>query len=287
VSGSLEFNISDLKEINYAVISVKLKSSKVTDDDHELTGLFIGMQPLVPHNTAIVSTDEMYIWMRKGNYCHMLNVKHYEVDKIYMGKDKSAYEFTGKHDDLDKEKSRLIIIHKAMKDAGRIGPNGLIDISTYKDIPANIQADIDKGVDKTKNTSRSAVTGSHHTKNSGTHHQAACGYTGHSTYKAKETSTRGIKRTTRYSPAEAIANMWNKILEIQAGTYKAPKLRVLKEDKEEAKKKATASESEDTTGHSQPKQGPPSNASTNLDYAEELAYWGLVGGAHHVFPGTS
>jgi len=231
---SLEFKVDELKEITYAAATLKLKKYGKDGDDNEVSGLFIGMQPLVPNNTAIVSIDEIYIWLRDGEDCHMLSTKHYEIDNIFVGKGGAAWKFSGKLTDLDRDNSRLVIIHRAMKLADRVGPNGLIDASTYKKLPDHVQKVIGnvEGVGNTE-------TGTDHNRSGGVAHPpTAYGYDDYSgvrstsTYKRKETTTKTFKRTTRYSPGSAIEMMRAKILEIQEGTYKAPKLKAFKEEGE-------------------------------------------------------
>jgi hypothetical protein len=246
---SLDFKVDELKEITYAAVTLKLKKYGKASDDNEVSGIFIGMQPLVPNNTALVSKDEIYIWLRDGKDCHMLSTKYYEVCDIFVGQGESAWKVVGKPSDLDKDSSRLVIIHLAMKSANRVGPNGLIDASTYKELPDHVQKVI--GNVGSAFTGPSTVgTSTRHSRSSGTvHNSAACAYGSQgnhtpTTYKKKEVTTSIFKRTTRYSPVEAIGKMWAKILEIQEGTYKAPKLKAFKEKKEEKKASSTIEDSD-------------------------------------------
>ena len=233
---SLEFTVDELKEIKYAAATVKLKNkADETVDDHKITGLLLGMQPLVPHNTGLTSKDDVYIWLSEGDNCHILLTKYYEIDSIFIGKGPCDFTFTGRPDDVDQENSRLVTIHRAMKLANRVSPNELIDVSTYE-IPSHMKKmlgeDISVGnADSTKSTSN-------HNRSGGVSHSyASCGYTSRpntsyttSPYKKKEVATKLFKRTTRYSANDAIESMWAKITEIREGTYKPPKLKTLKEE---------------------------------------------------------
>ena len=233
----LEFKVDELKELTYVAVTLRLKKYGKDCDDNEVSGLFVGMQPLVPNNTALVSRDEMYIWLREEENCHMLSIKHYEVGDIFVGKNESAWKFSGKLTDLDRDSSRLVIIHRAMKLADRVSANGLIDISTYKKLPDHVQ----KVIGNVGGISDTTTSDSHNRSGGTAQHSAACGYGEHgvahnaSVYKRKEATTKILKRTTRYSPGNAIERMWAKILEIQEGTYEAPRLKAFKE-KEEKKK---------------------------------------------------
>ena len=100
--------------------------------------------------------------------------------------------------------------------------------------------------------------GGSHNRSGGAHNQGVCGYgviysgPHYSSYKKKEISTRVFKRTTRYDPIIAIGQMWSKIIEIQEGTYEAPRFRAFKGEieerkKEEEEKKKKAASAQDST----------------------------------------
>ena len=229
---SLEFLIDELKTIKYAAVTMKLKQiGQKYQGDSEVTGLLLGMQPLVENDTALSTKEDIYIWLMNGENCHMIHTKYYEVVCIYIGKQKTEYQFPGKDSDLKIEDSRLKAIQHSMKAANRTSTNGLIDITTYEGIPESIKLLIGdkKDVTKTKVSNQHNRSGaSNYSPASGHNTRNASGYT---TYKKKEVSTLVFKRTTKYNVADAIQEMWSKIEEIQAGTYEAPKLRPFKEEK--------------------------------------------------------
>ena len=243
-----EFTADELKDATYVVVVMKLKAHGQNANDHKVTGLFLGMQPLVGTNTALVSKDEMFIWLQEGEeYVQMCHTKYYEVDYIHIGQKSSVWRFPGCLNDLDAEKSRLAKIHAAMKVNNRIGYNDLIDVSTYKDIPKDLKDDMgEEREKKDTKTTNSGSTTTHHNRSGGSGYQSGvCGYgpTGSnyshvSTYKRKEVSTTVFKRTTRYPVKDAIEAMWAKIQEIRGGTYNPPRLKAFKEEKQEEEKKA-------------------------------------------------
>lgn len=238
----LEFKVDKLKDIRYTAVSARLKKYDKIKDDGEVTGLFLGFQPMVTTNTPLASKEEMYIWLSEGEYCHILSAKHYEVTTLFLGAKESDWQFSGKHSDTDKNEGRLSIIHQSMKAATRVNDNGLINTDTYSGLPDTLKKKIKNKSesDSSSKTTTDTTKTSGYNRSGGAYTSGACGYSSTTSTK-KETSTRLFKRTTRYPVSEAIESMWAKITEIKEGTYTPPKLKAFKEEKKKEPDKKESS----------------------------------------------
>jgi len=242
----LRFIKEDIKGVDYVAIQVALKK----DTDNKTKGLFLGCQPMVKINTQLVSKDEEFIWLFKGENVYMLNVDHYDVEKIELQKDNKLSVYTAGNTQEDYVE-RLKLIQEVLTEEKKVLKSGLIDTDKYT-VPKSVLDDIEK-VDK-KETSVIKETIN---KSGGTNYNArtgACNYTGYNSggysYKKKEPSTTVFKRTTKYPITSAIDRMKAKVDELRKGEYKPPKLPLIPADKEVVGKgKPTDDDDDDMYSH--------------------------------------
>lgn len=219
----LSFTEEELKDIRYVVVTVSLKSDK----ENETKGLFLGYRPLTKVNTQLVSNDEEFIWLQRGENVYILNTAHYNVGNIDIQlEDLEATHRTGAQEvGLD----RLRVLQEALVKDKRTNPNGLIEVDTYT-LPLSLQKEMNKDEAKFP-----IIRPGHNRSGSANYSTPGSNYT---TYKKKEPSTSIIKRTTKYPTSAAILKMKAKIKEIRDGKYKPPELPAIPADKAEPEKKA-------------------------------------------------
>jgi hypothetical protein len=133
----LSFTEEELKDIRYVVVTVSLKSDK----ENETKGLFLGYRPLTKVHTQLVSNDEEFIWLQRGENVYILNTAHYNVGNIDIQlKDLEATHRTSTQEvGLD----RLRVLQEALVEDKRTSPNGLIEVDTYT-LPLSLQKEMNK-----------------------------------------------------------------------------------------------------------------------------------------------
>ena len=214
----IRFTKNELKDIKYVIVTMSLKDDK----EHKIKGLFLGYKPLVESHTQLVSNDEYFVWLHRGDNVYMLNVEHYDIltTEIKAVNSITQYSTNTQADSI----SRVEAIHKALAEDKRVLATGLIDIITYE-ITDKMQKDLGSVIEK-KNASIQTPLYGHNNRSGAANYSPA--------YKQKEVSTSIIKRSTKYPTAAAIDRMSAKIEEIQKGKYKPPELDAIPADKEKA-----------------------------------------------------
>ena len=220
----IRFTEKELKDIKHVIVTVCLRDNKAD----KLKGLFLGYRPLVESHTQLVSNDEYFIWLYRGENVYMLNVDHYDVYSIEV----KAGHITTQYSTASQEVSigKLKMIHESFIENKRALATGLIDISTY-DITEKIQKELGKSTEKTesKNTS---LYGNNKTRNYNNYNNHSSSVNYGTSYKRKEVSTTTMKRSTKYPISAAIERMKAKVAEIRSGEYKPPALVPIPADKE-------------------------------------------------------
>lgn len=222
-----QFTIENMKDAKYVVVGLEQRSDK----DAKIVGYFLGLRSLVDTNIQIVSKDDMYVWVMKGETVHILNLDQYKIELISVRVNNSGTKYSDSSDELSL--SRLKIVQEAMAKSGMVRPNGLIDTNKFTEVPTDIKKEVEDDM-KTSyaGTSSKAATGS-----TTAYNKQAAGYTSgstHTTYKKKEIITTTLKRTTKYPITAALEKMQEKIVAMQDGTYVPPKLPEIPGDKEGA-----------------------------------------------------
>jgi hypothetical protein len=234
-----EFKPEDLKGVTWIVVKAELKKKPGT----YVTGLLYGYRPLTAVNTQIVSQDEMFLWLVKGDDVHILNKFHYSIISIEVGKAVSSTKYSAKDDEISYKRIQAIV--DALKEEGKTEPSGLIDLTKYGDLPKNLESEIKKPTMLASQSSSSSADhnrsgaqnygpkdwSDYHT-NQSRHNSHACGYTP----AKKQTSTTVIKRTTKYPISNAIDKMRAKVELLRQGKYEPPKLRDVEKEEESQKK---------------------------------------------------
>ena len=227
----IQYTKAGLKTLKYVVIKMKLKGD---GHDASIRGLFLGYQPLTPAKTE-KSGGEPFIWLYDDDCVYLYSLKYYSIQviEVGLGENGKTTEISA-HDDKDQKRAmgKIIGIKEALEDQSRTQDSGLVDISTYKSLPACIN------YRKTGDTAISTGAASNSTANPGLpssalHTSTALGsrYTGNGLYSGhKKTETKFIKRTTRYSTEAALIAMSEKIENIKNGTYQPPKLKRIAAD---------------------------------------------------------
>lgn len=225
----------DLRHLCY--VEVKLES--FNDSNSIVSGLFVGVQPLVGTTTQLVSADEMFVWLSRGDQINACNLYSYKIKSIEIGYKVAANAVSTKVeriDDMNQTEflAQLDEILTAMEKKDAIITDGLIDVDAYVDIPASLkraesESSASSSVGSTgAGTSRGvAGTGSSYSRGTTT------------TYEKKEVSTTSIKRTTKYPITSAAGQMQAKIQALRDGTYELPELPELKVDEEGKKSSDT------------------------------------------------
>jgi len=221
----LSFTKEELKDIKYIIVTMSLK----TDKEEETRGLLLGYRPLVKAHTQLVSNDEEFVWLQKGDSVYILNVAHYDVGtiEVKLGDLETEHRTATQEVGLD----RLRVLQEALTEDKRTRANGLIDVDTYK-LPLNLQKEMSKDTQKTiitKSTPNRSGSVNYSTPQSD-----------YSTYKKKEPSTSIIKRTTKYPISAAVLKMKAKVKEIRDGKYAPPALSAIPADKEDDTQKKAA-----------------------------------------------
>lgn len=233
-----QFTIEIMKDAKYVVVGMEQKSDK----DTKIVGYFLGLRGLVDTNIQIVSKNDTYVWLMKGETVHILNLDQYEIVSIGIRVHGSGTKYSASDDALSL--SRLKIVQEALAVSGMVRPNGLIDVSKFTDIPADIKQEVedDVKITYTDTGSKATTTSTHRPPNI---NRKAVGYTA-STYKKKEVSTTTFKRTSKYPITAALDRMYEKIVAMENDTYTPPKLPEIPGDKidPEAEKKDSATTDE-------------------------------------------
>ena len=219
----IRFTEKELKDIKHVIVTVHLKGDKVD----KIKGLFLGYKPLVGSHTQLVSNDEYFIWLYRGENVYMLNVDHYDVYSIEIkaGPTVTQYSTASQESSTD----RLKLIHKSLIENKRTTATGLIDISTY-DITEKIRKELGKSIKSTE----SKGTGLYDNVKTHNYNNRSSSVNYITPYKRKVVSTMTMKRTTKYPTSTAILKMKSKVEEIRDGKYKPPALLPIPADKEKA-----------------------------------------------------
>lgn len=229
------FKMEDLKDLTYVVVKAALRKKP----ESCVVGLLYGYRPLVEVNTQIVSQEEMFLWLVKGDDVHILNKFHYSISYIEVGKANSSSRYSSVTDEDNYKRIESLV--KFMKENGKTEPSGLIDLAKYGTLPKDVEDEVKKPTFLSSQKS-TTDTGTSHNRSGGQnydwsgHHtnQYAYGYTP----AKKEVSTAVIKRTTKYPISTAIDKMREKVALLRQGKYDPPKLKDIPGEKEESQKKA-------------------------------------------------
>lgn len=227
MSTETTFTHEGLKELKYAVVELSMmKNPNVT-----IVGLFLAIRPIVETDTPLVDKSEKFVWLLKDDHVHMLSTKHYKIGSIEigLGKDAKMHKITAYQQRLSID--RLEAILYTLKHQERVDDNGLIDISTYSDIPGALKKLVGSASTFTEIARKPVIS-----TVASTTSKAATGYTPVTRAK-KVVSTTVIKRTTKYRIYDAIEKMRVKTQDIRDNKYEPPDLPVLEADKEEKSKK--------------------------------------------------
>jgi hypothetical protein len=219
----LSFTEKELKDIRYVVVTVSLKSDK----ENETKGLFLGYRPLTKVHTQLVSNDEEFIWLQRGENVYILNTAHYNVGNIDIQLE--DLEATHRTSTQEVGLDRLRVLQEALVEDKRTSPNGLIEVDTYT-LPLSLQKEMNK------DEARFPIVRPDHNRSGAASYSPP--RSNYQTYKKKEPSTSVIKRTTKYPTSTAILKMRAKIKEIRDGKYKPPELPAIPADKDKSEKKA-------------------------------------------------
>lgn len=215
----IRFTKKELENIKYVIVTMCLKD----DQTHKIKGLFLGYKPLVEANTQLVSNDEYFVWIHKGENVYMLNADYYNVLSIEIKVDHEVTQYSPSTQAVSID--RLKLLHESLTENGRTTITGLIDIGTYK-ITDKIQKELNEDNEKkTASSIKTSYVNKPYTPN-------RSGAVNYSTYKKKEISTSTIKRTTKYPTLSAIEKMKAKIKELKDGKYELPVLPEIPADKE-------------------------------------------------------
>jgi hypothetical protein len=232
----IRFTKERIKDVKYVVVEAVLKRDK----SNKVEGLFIGYQPMVKTHTQLVSNDEQFIWLYKGDNIYMLNASHYDIKSIEMQRfaEISTYIGTSQIEYID----RLKLIHETFTEEKKVLASGLIDADEYT-VPKKIEDRLNEG-EKKSEAFKTPSTGASYTPGYSAR-SGGCNYSTGSYYSRKEPSTTVFKRTTKYPITTAIDKMKAKVEEIRKGEYKAPGLPFIPADKEEPAKEADADKTSD------------------------------------------
>jgi len=203
-----------LKHICY--VEVELES--LSEDKSIVRGLFLGVQPLVGTSTQLVSKDELFLWVARGDQINTCNLYSFKINSIEI-----AYKvvingttFVDRFSDLQQKDylEQLDVVTKLMEEENKVIGDGLIDVEFYNEVPADLK--------KSVSVHTESKAGAH-TPPASRH---ACGYKGTAgtgtTYYKKEVSTTAIKRTTKYPITSAVEQMKAKVQAIREGSYEPP-----------------------------------------------------------------
>lgn len=234
------YTAEELKDINYALVSVELKGSGNMDQ----RGYLLGLQPIVGEDYDVVKSDNVFVWLFRRGAVHMFHIDYYYISQIDVGfsKETSGMILYKNTEDSQKEARQAIKeIIDALKLKQMVRISGLIDHQKYTKIPESVKSAIEASGKATTAISDYTRAGNANYKAGASENVRpaplyGCG--GHTTdyhknytpYVPKEVTTISFKRTTKYDIVMAIADMANKILEIKENIYKAPKLKHIPAD---------------------------------------------------------
>lgn len=226
----------ELKDINYVVVGIELKSSA----NMEQQGYLIGFQPIVPEDFDVVKSDKAFIWLFRRGAVHMFHPDYYYVSDVTIGFNKETSAMRTFRNTEDSQKDALECISqiiKSLTDKQMTRTNGLIDYMKYTNVPEAVKSAIEISTSTTSTkieSPRSTIYGS--SAASVIHTPVPVTY---APYVPKEVSTISFKRTTKYSIADAMARMIAKIAEIKANTYQPPQLKHIPADDVAKEEKVT------------------------------------------------
>jgi len=220
-----------LTDLKYVAIDIKIK-----DDATEagIYGLFLGYKALTfDDDDKDTKMNEPFVWIYSKKCVYLYSLKYYEIRSIEIslserGKTTQFTNFTNKQDIAVKS---ILEIVEALKEQGKMQPNGLIDVYKYETLPSNLKdclEDSSRIVTPVGNTTPNFNTATNLYKNRNSY-----SYTPPTTYKPKRIETFFIERTSRYSVAEALEKMKEKIEKVKNGTYRPPKLKNALKGKED------------------------------------------------------
>ena len=218
-----------LTDLKYVAIDIKIKGNAA---DAGIFGLFLGYKPLTFDNDDKgTKTEEPFVWIYNKKCVYLYSLKYYEIRSIEIslserGKTTQFTNFTNRQDVAIKS---ILEIVEALKEQGKMQPNGLVDVYKYETLPSNLKdclEDSSKIITPTGSTTPNQSinnTNTHHNKNIYNYTPTAS--------SQKKIETFFIERTSRYSVAEALEKMREKIERVKNGTYRSPKLKKTLEDK--------------------------------------------------------
>ncbi len=228
----IKYTKDGLKDVTYIVIDVQSK----THTNLETKGLFIALKPVADRPSVIIGPDDIFIWICADGNVHMFNTEYYNITGITLGfgqKSIKSQQVVYKEGEQREALERIKDIQLAMVELGRVKETGLMDLSSYAELPTifeNLLKEKDDG--NNKRNQKKADRGIHYplSQTPGSYHS--------SVYKPKVIETAYIKRTTKYSIKNALKAMESRIKDIANDKYNPPKLKKIPADniKEEAAK---------------------------------------------------
>lgn len=242
-----------LDEVRYVTVTVQNKKVQ----SNKTTGLFVSIGPLIKINTStrLLSPNDNFVWLFRGNCAYMFSMDYYNITNIGIGYgDNCKNTISVPYNEAQQEQAikELTSILAIMEENGKTSSQKLIEItSVYRQIPDEIASKLDltskTKTDDVKTTTAKEPTvtktvGANTTSNTVVNNNVrsgavnysstkSAGYTANNSTYVTETSV--IKRTTSYDRSKAMASIRTKLRSIKKGTYKAPKLKVLKVETEE------------------------------------------------------
>jgi len=163
----------------------------------------------------------------------LYSLKYYEIRSIEIslserGKTTQFTNFTNRQDVAIKS---ILEIVEALKEQGKMQPNGLVDVYKYETLPSNLKDCLE---DSSKIiTPTGSTTPNQSINNINTHHNKNIYNYTPTASSQKKIETFFIERTSRYSVAEALEKMKEKIEKVKNGTYRPPKLKNALKGKED------------------------------------------------------
>jgi len=228
----MEFTVENLRDLHYVVVEAELRKPPRT----KVSGLFMGYRNLTNTNMAIISVEDNFMFLSRGDRIRILSDDFYNISKIEIGAKSGAYVTQYYEGTQTTGLDRLKVILEALEKDKRTLPSGLVDVDKYVKIPKEYENDEDNFKSSSSGTTPSK------NESSAPYRSTNAGYT----YKPKKVSTTSFKRTTKYPIGPAIERMAAKIKEIKEGTYELPKLAEIPADKLAEKKAVTNKTTPDT-----------------------------------------
>jgi len=235
--------VKELSNMNFAIVTMKLKGSTNLDTE----GYLVGYKPLVEKDFEVIKTNDMYAWLYRKGSIHMFCAKYYYIARLSYGYKIDNTNLASFQNFADTEKEQAIaigIVEKIMAGFttdGLIKYNGLVDYEKFREIADDVKKDIElaETTNKSFYTRPPATYGHNHSR---------IDYPAYlsSAYTPKVSTTTSFKRTTTYDVTTALADMSSKIKEIESGIYTPPKLAEIPADDPKAMEIDNKSVDDDT-----------------------------------------